>query len=106
MCISTSKAVLSIFFASVALLGCATQTPNLDAHFGEAVNAAKALQTLNLDASQNMDPVAGIDGEAANATVDRYHKSFVQPPVTPNVFNIGVGTGGYSGAGGTSGGMR
>jgi len=96
---STYKLVLATLFGTVVLAGCATNTPYIDQHFGEAVNAAKAQQTINPDASQNTDPVAGVDGQAANAAIDRYHKSFVQPPVTPNVFNIGVGAStGSSGA--------
>ena len=90
---STFKTILGLLLASVALAGCATKTPVLDQHFGEAVNAAKAQQTINPDASLNQDPVAGIDGQAANGAVDRYHKSFVQPPASTNVFTIGVGGG-------------
>ena len=90
----TLKFILATLLASVAMVGCASKTPYLDQHFGEAVNAAKAQQTINPDASQNTDPVVGIDGQAANHTVDRYHKSFEQPPKTGNVFTIGVGTGG------------
>jgi len=91
---STFKFIPAALLASVALAGCATQTPNLDQHFGDAVNAAKAQQTINPDASQNTDPVAGVDGQAAKAAIDRYHKSYEQPPATTNIFNIGVGTGG------------
>ena len=91
---STLKFILAALLASVAMAGCASKTPYLDQHFGEAVNAAKAQQTINPDASQNADPVAGVDGQAANAAVDQYHKSFEQPPATGNVFTIGVGTGG------------
>lgn len=99
---STLKFILAALLASVAMAGCATKTPYLDEHFGEAVNAAKAQQTLNPDASQNTDPVAGVGGQAADAAVDRYHKSFVQPPATTNVFNIGIGSsGGASGASGS-----
>lgn len=103
---STLKFILASLFASATLAGCATNTPVLDKHFGEAVNAAKAQQTINPDASQNTDPVAGVDGQAANAAVDRYHRSFVQPPATTNVFNIGIGSSGGTGAsgGGASGG--
>ena len=105
----TIKFILATLLAPVVLAGCATPTPVLDQHFGEAVNAAKAQQTINPDASLNRDPVAGIDGQAANAAVDRYHKSFVQPPATGNVFTIGVGTGssgGTTGGGTTGGTMR
>jgi hypothetical protein len=95
---STFKTIFSLFLASVALAGCTTQTPVLDQHYGEAVNAAKLHQTINPDASLNQDPVAGIDGKAANAAVDRYLKSYEQPPVTPNVFTIGVGSTSSSGS--------
>ncbi|MDO9151915.1 MAG: hypothetical protein Q7U33_11090 [Methylotenera sp.] len=100
---SILKTILSAFIASVAIAGCATKTPILDDHFGEAVNAAKAQQTINPDASMNTDPVAGVGGQAADAAVDRYHKSFTQPPVTPNVFNIGIGSSGSGAGGGSSG---
>jgi predicted component of type VI protein secretion system len=94
MQVSFLKVGLSILFLSVLLSGCASQTPILDQHFGEAVNASKAQQTINLDASQNQNPVAGVDGQAANDAVDRYHKSFTQPPAATSAFTIGVGTGG------------
>jgi hypothetical protein len=103
---STLKFILASLFASATLVGCATNTPVLDEHFGEAVNAAKAQQTINPDASLNTDPVAGVDGQAANAAVDRYHKSFVQPPATTNVFNIGVGSSGGSSSGASGTGTR
>jgi len=95
--------VLLLSLLVVALAGCASTTPKLDDNFGYAVNAAKAQQTLNPDASQNTDPVTGMDGKAANSTIDRYEGSFEKPPKTGNVFTIGVGTGtsGSSG-GGTS----
>ena len=97
MRISIFVVSLTSFFVAIALTGCVTETPNLDTHFGEAVNDAKVQQTINLEASKNINPITDLDGEAANAAVDRYHRSFVQPPVTPNVFNIGVGAGGSSG---------
>jgi len=105
----TIKFILAALLAPVVLASCATQTPVLDQHFGEAVNAAKAQQTINPDASLNTDPVAGIDGQAASGAVGRYHRSFVQPPATGNIFTIGVGTGSSSGTtsgGTTSGGTR
>lgn len=86
------KLVLSILVAA-GLVGCVNPAPVLDDNFGKAVNAAKAQQTINPDASLNTDPVAGVDGQAADAAMNRYHRSFVQPAVTPNVFNIGVSSG-------------
>jgi len=77
----------------LAISACATPTPQLDQQFGTAVNAAKAQQTLNPDASRNRDPVAGIDGTPAVNAVDEYHNSFKAPAPTFPVINIGVGGG-------------
>jgi hypothetical protein len=79
--------------------GCTSTTPQLDSHFGEAVNLAKAQQTLNPDAAKNTAPVVGMDGRAAQQSVERYEKSFQQPPLQANPFVIGVGSGSSSGGG-------
>ena len=92
------KLVLSMLIAS-GLAGCVNPAPVFDDNFGNAVNAAKAQQIINPDASLNPDPVAGVDGQAADAAMNRYHRSFVAPAVTPNVFNIGVSSGGGSSSG-------
>lgn len=78
------------------LAGCAPTTPRLDAKFGDAVNKAKAQQIINPDAPRNTDPVAGIDGQAANAIIDRYHKAYESPTPAPTG---GIGT---VGGGGTT----
>jgi hypothetical protein len=94
----------TVAIGTAALLaGCAARAPILDQHFGETVNTAKAQQTVNPDASLDRDPVAGLDGPAANATIDQYHKSYETPPQPVNVFTIGIGSGSGSGSGGTSG---
>ena len=95
--------VFTLALLMAALAGCATATPQLDSKFGDAVNAARAQQTAHPEASQNTDPAAGLDGKAAHAAEDRYHRSFERPPATGNVFTIGVGTGGTSGSSGTGG---
>ena len=89
--------------AALLLAGCVTRAPVVDQHFGEAVNTAKAQQTINPDASLDQDPVAGLDGQAANAVIDRYHKSYETPPQPVNVFTIGVGSGSGGTSSGTSG---
>lgn len=75
--------------AAAIIAGCAAPTPNLDAHFGEAVRTARAQQTINPDASRNMDPVVGIDARAAKSSMDRYYDSFKTPPPTFGIINIG-----------------
>lgn len=93
-------------FAAAMASGCANTpdsplapTPILEKHFGSAVNTAKAQQTLNPSASQNTDPVAGVDGEAANEMIDRYHEIFKAPPPPITNINIGGGIGGSGGSG-------
>lgn len=64
----------------VLIAGCAsTTTPYYEQHYGEAVRTAVAQQTINPDASKNMDPVAGLDGKAAEQTMNNYDKSFSKP---------------------------
>lgn len=83
-----------ILAALAAGLAACTATPNLDRDFGQAVNQAKAQQTLNPDASLNTDPVAGLDGVAANAAIDNYTKSVTTQPPPAAVINIGGSLGG------------
>ena len=80
-----------ILVAAGLLAGCADKTPRLDQKFGEAVNTAKAQQTINPDAPRNADPVAGLDGVAAQNAVDHYDRTYKAPPPPVNVFNIGIG---------------
>jgi hypothetical protein len=70
---------LSLALLPIALVGCAEPTPHYDAHFGEAVRAAVAQQTINPNAASNTDPVAGLDGKAATETINNYDKSFSAP---------------------------
>lgn len=74
--------LLFIGLAAATLCACASSTPYLDSRLGNVVNSAKALQTLNPEASRNPDPVAGLDGNAAKESIDRYQGSFKTPPRT------------------------
>jgi len=69
--------------------GCMSLSPHFDQQVGLAVNTSKAQQIINPDASRNTDPVAGIGGTPADSAIDEYHKSFVAPPPTFTVINIG-----------------
>lgn len=75
----------------LAVAGCVSLTPNLDSHFGEAVNLVKAQQTLYPEASLNTDPVKGMDGKAAKSGYDAYQKSYITPEPQTSAFTIGVG---------------
>lgn len=75
--------------AAVMLSACASRTPYLDSRFGHAVNTAKAMQTVNPQASRNTDPVTGLDGSSAKDTIDRYRDSFKAPVETFEVLGTG-----------------
>lgn len=70
----------------LTLSACATHSPNLDAQMGRSVAAARTQQTIKPAASANRDPVAGIDGNAANDAIDNYADSYKTPP--PPVINV------------------
>ena len=73
-------AVLAMF--SVSLWSCAGNVPEaqridyLNMNFGNSYEAAINNQILNPDAEKDLEPVVGLDGQAAEYTVDRYKKSF------------------------------
>jgi len=87
--ISSLTAVLT----SAVLYGCVATSPQWDARFGDAARTVAAQQIIFPEASRNADPVAGIDGKAAQGALGEYGKSFTQPEPAPNVFTIGVGNG-------------
>jgi hypothetical protein len=75
--------------AALALSACASRTPYYDSQYGHAVNMAKALQTINPEASRNTDPATGLDGPSAAQSIDRYHDSFKAPERTFEVITGG-----------------
>jgi predicted small lipoprotein YifL len=66
-----------------AQFGPARATPYWDTHFGANARLALAQQVIYPDAGRNADPVAGIDGKAAQQGYARYQKSFSDPPPQP-----------------------
>ena len=76
------------------MAGCASVTPNYDAKFGDTVREAKLKMTINPDAGQNPDQVAGMDGKAGRDTIILYQETFKAPPPVVNVINIGGALGG------------
>ena len=87
----------------LGLSGCASSnTPNLDAKFGQAVRNARQQQTLNPSAGTNTDPVLGIDAAAAVHTQGQYVDSFKTPPKSFEVLGTTGASSGGSSLGGAS----
>lgn len=80
--------------ALAVMAGCASTSPNVDQHYGEAVTSARVAQALSPQPAHNPEQPPGMDGRAAKETMDRYLDSFRAPPPTTTVINIGGGLGG------------
>ena len=83
------KTVATATLIAAALAGCSS-TPRWDARFGEPVAIITAQQVINPDAALNPDPVAGVDGKAAQGAISQYGKSFTQPQSQPDVLMFGL----------------
>ena len=96
------KNVLGLLLILTMLTACvASPPPRMDAKFGEAIDMAKAQQTLNPDASLNTEPAMGIDGLAGDAGFDNYRNSFINRSAQTRG-GVGFGSSGSGGGGGSS----
>jgi hypothetical protein len=72
------------------LMGCAAPS-RLEMDFGTSSKLMKVNQVWNPEAEKNIEPVSGFDGNAAQATLERYRKDFEKPaPPVPYTLSIGV----------------
>jgi hypothetical protein len=63
--------------------GCTTAPTRLEADYRLSHHLIKLNQILYPEAAENLEPVYGLDGEAAKETLDRYRKNFAQPSPPP-----------------------
>ena len=75
----------------VTLAGCALGPTRLEADYGKSVTIATSGQILDPAAQQNLTPVNGFDGKAAELTLDRYRSTF-EKAAPPPTFVIPVGS--------------
>lgn len=68
--------ILCIILATF-LLACAGPS-RLDKNFGKSVKQARINQTLDPEAGKNLEPVTGLDGKAAQSSIEKYRKTFEQ----------------------------
>lgn len=76
-------AALSVFSGCGATL--------LDKNWGKSFESAKSDQILNPEAGQNLDPVVGLDGQAAERTLGTYRKAFEQKE-SEKAYNLNLGS--------------
>ena len=58
----------------------APQPIHLSSNYGESFRAARDNQILNPEASDNLEVVEGLDGQAGVLAIQRYQKFFKKPP--------------------------
>jgi hypothetical protein len=77
--------------ASMMLAGCA-EVSRVEMDYGTSFKLSKFNQTLNPDAEKNLDPVVGLNGQAANKVMDKYNKEFEKPAQAAPSLMINLGT--------------
>ena len=73
------KLAATVLALAAVLSACAPVAPRWESSFGDAVRGSVASQVANPAAARNPNPVAGIDGRAAQAAQQHYEKSFSAP---------------------------
>ncbi|MEA3385813.1 MAG: hypothetical protein U9Q89_05105 [Thermodesulfobacteriota bacterium] len=59
-------------------------------NWGTSLEATKQSQILNPEAGKNLDPVIGLDGQAASAGMQSYRNGFKEKQQIQKVFTIGI----------------
>ena len=76
-------AALSVFSGCGATL--------LDKNWGKSFESAKSNQILNPEAGKNLDPVVGLDGQAAESSLGTYRNGFEQKE-SEKAYNLNLGS--------------
>jgi len=69
-----SKPSITIVFLIILLFSAGCTQSTLNNHWGGSFEASKANQIANPDASENLDPVVGLDGHVAERTMESYRQ--------------------------------
>ena len=95
------QCIIILFLAfSLLSIGCTGPNQNtvsldpptrLEMDYSTSFNLMKFNQIANPEAEKNLEPVTGLDGQAAKATLDRYRKDFEKPAEAP-AYTLSIGT--------------
>jgi hypothetical protein len=82
--------IVIVLIAAMSIFsGCGAT--KLDKNWGKSFESAKSDQILNPEAGQNLDPVVGLDGQAAESSVVTYRKGF-SPKKGKQTINLNLGS--------------
>jgi hypothetical protein len=84
--------IAGLFAAAVSICsGCGMyKETRLDRNWGKSFESVKTNQILNPKAGENLEPVVGLDGQAAEGAANGYHKSF-KPNGSAKSVNLNLG---------------
>ncbi|MBE9581806.1 MAG: pilus assembly protein [Proteobacteria bacterium] len=89
--------IIGLIAALSVSSGCGTlpqRETMLDRHWGTSLEATKQSQILNPEAGKNLDPVVELDGQAAEASMEKYRgitKVKETPKIDPARFLLDFG---------------
>jgi hypothetical protein len=72
-----------ITLLSIFLISACAQPGRLDRDYGRSVKQFQSNQVLDPEAGKNLEPVTGLDGEAARVSIEKYRESFKTPQEAP-----------------------
>lgn len=81
--------VIGLIAALSIFSGCGAT--KLDKNWGKSFESAKYNQILDPEAGQTPEPVAGLDGQAAERTLGTYRKGF-EPEASKEAYNLNLGS--------------
>jgi ABC-type oligopeptide transport system substrate-binding subunit len=85
-----------LIFLAASLAACAPSRLEMD--YGTSFKLQKFNQIADLEAGKKVEPAEGIDGKAAQGTMEKYQKSFEKeapaPAYTISIGGIGTSAGG------------
>jgi hypothetical protein len=82
-------AIMFVVFSCSSMPGTPEETL-LEKNWGRSYESARYLQMLDPDAGKNLNPVLGLDGNAASHNMDKYHEAFKEkePKEIVNVLKL------------------
>ena len=93
--------MIAALFAFFLVTGCQSARYDeindsvLERNWGRSFEAMKYNQTLNPDAPEHLDPPRGMDGRAAEASLEQYRKGF-EGGQAGDTYNLPLDVGGIS----------
>jgi hypothetical protein len=96
--LTTYIKIIGLIAALSVFSGCGTFSSQretmLDRNWGTSLEATKQGQIWNHEAGKNLDPVVGLDGQAAEASMEKYRgitKVEETPKIDPARFLLDIG---------------